>query len=185
MNPLQLAIELGRMLDRLGVEYAVGGSVASSIFGEPRSTLDIDVALRGSDDSLRRMLDLASADFYVPLEAARHAISAKDSFNVLHNESGIKVDLFVLGDGTIDERQIDRRVRVSLAGGDLWVTSPEDIVLRKLWWFQLTDETSERQWRDVVSLLRATSVDRDDLLAVADDSGLGPLVRRAIQEATE
>ena len=183
MNPVGLAIEVGRMLDDLGIQYAVGGSVASSLFGEPRSTLDIDLALRGTDDELFRLIDRADADFYVPIEAARQAVTAKDSFNLLHNESGIKIDIFVLGDDLIDVRQIERRVRISLEGGDLWVTSPEDIILRKLSWYRLTEETSQRQWRDVIALLRATKVDTADVLDVAVKVGLGDLAEKAVAEA--
>lgn len=184
MTPLELAVRFGRLLDELGLEYAVGGSVASSMFGEPRSTLDIDIALRGTETALAELVRRAAVDFYVPVNAAEYAIANQDSFNLHHTESGMKVDIFILGDGPLDRRQIDRRTKVSLNAGDLWVTSPEEIILRKLWWFQLTGSSSERQWRDVVGLLRVTDVDLAEVMSVADEINLGELVARAIDEAS-
>lgn len=184
MNPLQLAVDLGNMLDEIGVEYAVGGSVASSFFGEPRSTLDIDIALRGTEEELAKVVEHVAVDFYVPTAAAKHAIETQDSFNLLHHESGMKVDIFVLGDGLLDRRQIDRRIRVSLPMGELWLTSPEESVLRKLWWFRLTGETSERQWRDVIGVLRLSDIDKAELSLVAAELGVEELVDRAIAEAS-
>lgn len=184
MNPLQLAVDLGSVLDELGIEYAVGGSVASSFFGEPRSTLDIDIALRGTQEELAKMVERVAVDFYVPTQAAKHAIATQDAFNLLHHESGMKVDIFVLGDGLLDRRQVERRILVSLPTGDLWLTSPEESVLRKLWWFRLTGESSERQWRDVVGVLRLADIDKAELSSVAAELDLGELVERAMAEAS-
>ena len=184
MNILGVAAELGATLDQLGIDYAVGGSVASSFFGEPRSTLDVDIAVRGATSSLRQLLDEVAAEFYVPVSAAEAAIESFDSFNLLHHLSGLKVDIFVLGDEEMDRRQIERRIRVETSSGGLWVTSPEDIVLRKLWWYSLTDESSGRQWRDVIALFRSTQVDTVEVLRGADDVGLEKLARRAIDEAS-
>lgn len=183
MTPLELAVQFGQVLDDAGIEYAVGGSVASSMFGEPRSTLDIDFALRGSAEAFDEALLRAAADFYIPTAAASRAILSNDSFNLLHNASGIKIDVFVLGEAFLDRRQIERRVKISLEAGDLWVTSPLDIVLRKLWWFQLSEERSERQWRDVIGLLRVTEVDDERLQSDAIEADLGELAQRAIAEA--
>lgn len=103
MNILGVAAELGATLDQLGIDYAVGGSVASSFFGEPRSTLDIDIAVRGATSSLRQLLDEVAAEFYVPVSAAEAAIESFDSFNLLHHLSGLKVDIVVLGDEEMDQ----------------------------------------------------------------------------------
>lgn len=183
MNPLILAVALGGQLDELGIKYAVGGSVASSFYGEPRSTLDIDVAVQGDTKTLRQLLDDVAADFYVPLSSAETAIETRDSFNLLHHETGMKVDVFVLGDDVLDLRQIERRVRIAVAEGELWVTAPEDIVLRKLWWYSKTNRSSTRQWADVVKLLETYPIDRADLLAVADEVGLRELANQAFVEA--
>ncbi|NNC79169.1 MAG: hypothetical protein HKN94_03355 [Acidimicrobiales bacterium] len=185
MNPIELAVDLGARLDALGIDYAVGGSVASSFYGEPRSTLDVDIAVRGDESSLQRLVDDAQAEFYVPKDLAERAITTRDSFNLLHNESGVKVDVFVLGEALLDRRQVDRRIRMELDAGHLWVTSPEDIVLRKLWWYSLTDGTSERQWRDVIALMANASIDVEDVRTTAAKVGLRELVERALAEARD
>lgn len=175
------------MLDELGIEWVLGGSLASSIFGEPRSTVDVDVAIRIDSASADGLVQRAKIDFYVPEESARDAVRAHGAFNLLDTEHGLKVDLFVLGDGLLDRNQMERRVRVGVAGTDdqIWVTAPEDQVLRKLDWYRLTDMKSDRQWRDVVGLLavQGDAIDLEYLGTTAHQTGLEDLLARAMDEA--
>ena len=155
-GPLQLVSQVAGILDDLGIPYALGGSLASSLIGEPRSTVDVDIAVRVAERSEAELLERANAEFYVPMDSARAAIRAHSSFNLVDTAHGLKVDLFVLGDGLLDRAQIDRRVPVSIPGlaDRIWVTSPEDQILRKLDWYRSMNLESERQWRDVVGILR-------------------------------
>jgi hypothetical protein len=155
-GPLQLVSQVAGILDDLGIPYALGGSLASSIIGEPRSTVDVDIAIRVAEASEAALLERANAEFHVPMDSARAAIRAHSSFNLVDTAHGLKVDLFVLGDGLLDRMQIERRQNVSIPGfGDrIWVTSAEDQILRKLDWYRNTSLGSERQWRDVVGILR-------------------------------
>jgi hypothetical protein len=139
-GPLDLVVEIASVLDDFGIPYALGGSLASSLVGEPRSTVDADIAVRLGDDRSAELFDRLTAKFYVPLDAAREAIASRSSFNLVDTAHGLKVDVFVLSDDLLDRMQIDRRVRVTIPGlpSDLWVTSPEDQVLRKLQWFRGT-----------------------------------------------
>lgn len=155
-GPLDLLRTVVEILDDLGVPYALGGSIASSFIGEPRSTVDVDVAIRLEAELVDDLLRRAGASFYLPEEAARRAIEAHESFNLLDTETAMKVDLFVVGDSLLDRMQIERRIPVQVPGFStaLWVTSPEDQVLRKLAWFRSGGSVSDRQWRDVVGILR-------------------------------
>jgi hypothetical protein len=186
-DPLGLLLRAVALLDDLGIPYALGGSLASTFFGEPRSTTDVDLAVVVDVETGERLLARADAEFYVPTESARQAIREHDSFNLLSIEGGMKVDLFVLGDGLLDRRQIERRINIAVpgAGDGLWVTSPEDQVLRKLDWFRQTGSTSDRQWRDVLGILRVCgeSLDLDDLRATAVELGLTDLLARALDDA--
>jgi hypothetical protein len=155
-GPLDLVSQVATILDGLGIRYALGGSMASSLVGEPRSTVDVDIAIKLEHEAGAALLDRVSAEFYVPIDSARVAIEAHSSFNLIDTAHGLKVDLFVLGEGLLDRMQIERRMNITIPGfaDGLWVTSPEDQVLRKLDWYRSSGHESERQWRDVVGILR-------------------------------
>lgn len=183
MTPLDLVVRIGSVLDALGVEWVLGGSLASSIVGEPRSTLDIDlaVALQGSD--VAPLMAAVRDDYYVSEEMVLEAVEHGSSFNLLHYETAIKIDVFVLTDDPLDQRQLSGRQAVEVdAGHRVWIGSPIDQVLRKLRWFRSGGEVSDRQWRDVLAILtvQAHRIDRDELRAAAEQLGLGDLVTRAI-----
>lgn len=176
------------MLDDLEVPYVLGGSLASSAFGEPRSTNDVDIATRMTPAQLNALIEQLLEDgYYVPTEHARTALAQRTSFNVVH-PGGLKVDLFVHGDGLLDRLQMERRVRIPIdpvSGTVLWVTSPSDQVLRKLDWYRLGREASDRQWRDIIGLLRAQrhQVDYAKLADAAGQLDLTDLLRRALAAA--
>lgn len=183
-NPLDVVVRVAAILDELGVGYVLGGSLAGSFYGEPRATADIDIAVRLTGESADRFLARAAGEFYVPTDAARRAIEAHDSFNLIDSVSPFKIDLFVLGESLLDRRQFERRVHLDVPGAPagLWVTSPEDVILRKLDWFREGGEVSDQQWRDILGIIRVRG-DRLDLAyleSTAVDLGLDTLLRRAL-----
>ncbi|MFZ4515948.1 MAG: hypothetical protein ACOYN3_06520 [Acidimicrobiia bacterium] len=175
------------MLDGLEIPYVIGGSVASSMFGEPRSTLNIDVALDVAAGQREALLEALTIAFSVPIQAARRALDMHESFNVLDETTGFKIDLFILGDGLLDRLQIERRVAVALPGSEepVWVTSPADQILHKITWWRVGGRASDRQWRDICGLLSVShrEVDVDDLRAIATDLGIIDDLERAILES--
>lgn len=186
-GPLDLIATVAAALDELGIPHVLGGSMASSLIGEPRSTLDIDIAVSIEPNVVEEVLTRMAIDFYVPTESARRAIAEHSSFNLLDRNGALKVDLFVLGDGILDRQQLARRQWVVPEGRDegLWVTSPEDQILRKLDWFRAGDRVSDHQWRDILGILRvqAGHLDLDYLVATATTVGLDSDLATAMRAA--
>ena len=135
-----------RALDALGIIHTIGGSIASSIAGEPRSTIDIDIVAALGESDVPALLSLLSADFYVSEEALLRAARERSSTNLIHQATQLKIDIFVAGGTPLDEQQLRRRLAVEIAPGrTLHVHPPEDILLQKLRWYRKGGETSERQ----------------------------------------
>lgn len=139
--------------ERRGIEYYIGGSVASSYYGEPRSTLDIDLGADLHESQVSELAAVWNRDFYVSEPAMREAIQRGKCFNLIHLSSTYKVDVFVRGSDRFSVSVFSRRRSHSITvGGEtvtVWFASPEDVILQKLVWFRKGGDSSERQWRDI------------------------------------
>lgn len=179
---------LGTIFDSVGAAWVVGGSVAGSLLGEPRTTNDVDIAVSMTVDSIPIFVDAVTERYYAPLEMITDAARENGAANLICLTTGFKIDLFFLGSEQLDQWQIARRMAVEIPGtGRIWVTSAPDVILRKLWWFRLGNETSERQWNDVVSVIRVqrSALDTQQLVADAAMVDLEDLATRALRSANE
>ena len=188
-DPLVALLDGVAILDELRLPYAIGGSVASSVFGEPRASADADIIVELSEAQLAPLVNRLEGAYHVSEDAALDAVRRHSSFNIIHLDSMYKVDLFVAGPSEMDREQLRRRVRISLTTKPdtaAFVTAAENLVLRKLDWYRQSGETSDRQWRDVLGILKvqADSLDKDSLLRNADNAGLRELLDRAIEQST-
>ena len=187
-DPLRVAVAVAGILDRLGVAYVTAGSFASSLHGEPRSTDDIDVVADLRLPHAGPLVNALGGDWYVSEEAARDAIARGGSFNAVHLASGVKDDFFVVGTDPFDAHRVASGRPVHLGAEPaavVRVDTAEHIVVRKLEWFRRGGETSERQWRDVVGVLRAQGarLDPSELGTWAERLGVADLLTRALDEA--
>ena len=133
----------------------IGGSIASSFAGEPRSTIVIDIVAAIEDRHVPSLLEALSPAFYVDDEALRRAVRLRSSANHIHLETMLKVDLSVAGGMPLDSQQLARRQAVIVRPGVmLYVHPPEDILLQKLRWYRLGGDLSDRQWRDALGIVR-------------------------------
>ena len=187
-QPLRVALTFAGVLERLGVGHVATGSLASSVHGEPRSTDDIDFVADLRRTHVGPLLRALAADWYVSAEAVGDAVAHGTSFNAIHLATAVKVDVFVVGDDRFDAERVasGRRVRIlQEQAADLTVDTAEHIVLRKLEWFRRGGETSDRQWRDVLGVLRAQGdrLDAGTLTRWAGQLGISDLLERAQRDA--
>lgn len=183
VDPIAVASIVVGALDALGVVSTIGGSIASSIAGEPRSTIDIDIVAALRDEHVEPLAASLEPAFYVDRQGLRRAIRERRTANLIHQESQIKVDLFVAGGTPIDFAQLERRRAVEVSGRTIFVHPPEDILLQKLRWFRLGGESSDRQWRDIVAIVQVqgTALDRAYLVATAPLLQVEDLLERALE----
>ena len=180
--------ELADVLERLGLRFAVGGSLARGAWSEPRSTHDVDVLIALPAGRIPDLHIALQDRFYVDEGSMRAAEGNHSAFNIIHLGLFQKIDLFVAGPGALDTAQLEQPVRRKLSPDSdrLYpVTAPEIVVLRKLDWYRKTGETSDRQWRDVQAVLRVQGerLDFPRMRSLAEATELETLLDRAVSEA--
>jgi len=134
-------------LERLDIPYAVGGSLASSLHGVMRSTLDVDIVADMRLEHISPLVEALSKEFYADDEMLRDAIERQSSFNLIHYETAFKVDIFIQKSRPFDQMQLERRQTSVIAidpEQSVYVTSPEDTILAKLEWYRMGGEVSDR-----------------------------------------
>lgn len=185
-EPLAVVAEVAGAFDKLGVRYLVGGSLASSVYGVPRATQDVDLVADLPSGLVDEFCLLLQPTFYVDSDMIREAIQRKASFNLVHLGTMFKADVFIMkGDSwSREEMSRVREEEIESLGRSIRFASPEDVLLHKLIWYKLGNEISDRQWGDVLGVIRiqGDSLDQDYLNRWADILDIAILLRRA-QEA--
>ena len=185
---LKVALSVAEKLGALEVRWFLGGSLASSMHGVPRATLDADIVADLRPRHVRPFLDSLGADWYVDEHAVREAIAGRSSFNLIHMDSAMKVDVFVPKLRRFEGGQFSRAHPTAVsdeASLMVPVCSAEDIISVKLEWFRLGLEVSERQWTDIIGVLRAKAghLDLDLLRQNAVELRVSDLLEKAMNEA--
>jgi len=144
--------KLIRLIEAAGIPYAVCGSLSSSLYGQPRATNDADIIIAPTKEQLDKLLKSLETGYYISNEAAFDAMKIHSMFNVIDNELGWKADLIFRKDTPHQLSEFNRRIRANLMGIDLWILSPEDVILSKLDWSK--ESGSEMQSRDVFGIMK-------------------------------
>lgn len=187
---LQATLLVTNLLDELGIPYVIGGSMASIIHGMLRTTMDVDIVANIQPEQVSSFVSGLQDAFYADEQMIRQAIQRQSSFNLIHLSTMFKVDIFIPKSRPFDQQQLGRRVAEQIdpdSNEQIWVLSAEDIVLAKLDWFRLGGEVSERQWRDILGVLKTQqdALDIDYLKQWAQALGVVDLMERALEELTD
>ncbi len=188
-EPTAVTLLVTGILESLGVRYAIGGSLASSLHGVFRASVDADLV---ADLRLEHVEPFARAlgdAFYHDGTAMRRAIDLRRSFNLIHLATMFKLDIFIPKGRAFDEAQLRRRTAHVIATDperSAFVASAEDSVLAKLDWYRAGGEVSEQQWRDVLGILQVQRgrLDDDYLRSMAASLSVSDLLERALSEAS-
>ena len=142
-----------KRLDKLGIEYMLVGSMALVHYAIPRATADIDVVVSIPPDKIDDFISEFETDYYIPVRRAREAVRRHGMFNILNQQSILKIDCVMLKESEFEKNAFSRRKKVDYSGEfNVWIISKEDLILSKLNWAKNT--TSERQMLDVASIIR-------------------------------
>ena len=142
--------KLIKVLGDCSIPYMISGSFCSSYHGQPRATQDLDIVIAPTEKQLLRFVESLGEDCYVSREAVRAAFADNAMFNIIDNASGWKADFILRKARAFSRQEFERKGVAEIGGIDVWVTSPEDIILSKLEWSK--DSRSERQFHDAVGV---------------------------------
>ncbi|MBN2409868.1 MAG: hypothetical protein JXE07_09035 [Candidatus Aminicenantes bacterium] len=192
MSPASLRTALSsviEVLENMKIPYYLGGSMASSAMGLPRTTLDVDIIADVQAFQAGRLADALQGSFYIDQDQIAAAIRRRSSFNIIHSETSLKVDIFIPKEREYDRTAMDRRRRESLSGEEdtisCYLASPEDIILSKLEWYKSGGLVSGRQWQDVQGVMKVQGreLDQTYLRKWALKLSISELLEKALIEA--
>ncbi|HID96181.1 MAG TPA: hypothetical protein EYP53_09045 [Candidatus Latescibacteria bacterium] len=177
-----------KAFEKLGATYYIGGSVASSAFGVARATLDVDVVADLKLPHVKPLVEALKPEYYIDEDMILDAIHRRSSFNLIHLETMIKVDVFIIQDDSYHWEAFKRKRKETLDEErdnlKFYLASPEDIILNKLDWFRKGGGLSDQHWRDVLGVMKVQAglLDIRYLQNWASELGLSDLLNRAFRD---
>ena len=187
-EPIEVTLKVTGVFEALGVSYLIGGSLASILYGMVRTTQDSDIVAEMKIEHLKPFVAALQDEFYIDDEMITESIQGNSSFNIIHRESIFKVDVFVPREHPFLQSQLSRANRQTFIFEteiSANFASPEDTILSKLEWYRMGGEVSERQWRDVIGVLktREGELELPYLHKWAKELGVSDLLERVLSEA--
>lgn len=186
-EPLEITQIVADILETLQIPYFIGGSLASSLYGFPRATQDVDIIADIKTQQVQSFLEALQNKFYASHEMITEAIQNCSSFNIIHLATMFKVDVFVMKNDQGSQEEMVRKEKYQISehpAKTLYIASAEDIILHKLRWLKLGGGVSERQWNDAIGVLQVqkTNLSYDYLRRRAVEMGVAELLKNAFSE---
>jgi hypothetical protein len=187
-EPIEVTLKVTGVLEKLGVPHLIGGSLASTLHGMIRTTQDSDIITEMRAEHIRPFTLALQDEFFMDEEMIADSILHNTSFNIIHKETMFKVDVFIPRPRPYLQSQLARARKQSFSletEVSARFSSPEDTVLSKLEWYRMGGEASERQWRDILGVLktRAGELDLDYLRKWANELNVTDLLERVLKES--
>jgi hypothetical protein len=187
-EPLEVTLKVTRVFENLSVPYLIGGSLASILYGMIRATQDADIVAEMRHEHIQPFVLALQGEFFIDEEMIVDSIQHNSSFNIIHRETMFKVDVFIPRPRPFLHSQLARAQEQSFSFEtevSARFASPEDTILAKLEWYRLGGEVSERQWRDILGVLktRAGDLDLAYLEQWASELKVTDLLDRALKES--
>jgi hypothetical protein len=169
LNELDVLRLVSQRLAAAKFQFMLTGSFALAYYATPRMTRDLDLVVELRSEDVERLTRAFLVDFFLDPADVRAAIAAERMFNLMHLQSGIKIDFIVRKQSEYRQLEFSRRVAIQLSGVDTFIVSREDLILSKLVWS--AESKSEMQRRDIISLLHP-ALDRAYLMHWAESLGV-------------
>jgi|WetSurMetagenome_2_1015567.scaffolds.fasta_scaffold135792_2 hypothetical protein len=180
-DELELLKIIATRLKSARIEYMMTGSMAMALYSTPRMTRDIDIIIQLGMADVRKIIELFRNDFYIDEQSVRQAVIDRGIFNIIHNDSVIKVDFIVLKNEEYRIEEFSRRLVVDVDGVSICAVTPEDLVLSKLVWAKSSE--SDLQIRDVRQLLKASAnINKDYIEKWSKMLGVYELLKKVASE---
>ena len=179
MNEIDVVRDISRKFEQAGIAYMLTGSMAMNYYAQPRMTRDVDVVVALQPKDVEAVIRIFSPEYFVSAENLRESITHQSIFNLIHQESVIKVDCIVRKPTEYRVKEFERRKKITILDFTTCIVSKEDLIISKLFWAK--DSHSEMQLRDVKNLL-ATGYDAAYLERWTRELGLDTLLRECLNE---
>jgi hypothetical protein len=174
---LKVLLLVGNRLERAGIPYMLSGSTAMNFYARPRMTRDIDIVVELVTTDVERMVGLFQEDFSIDEQEIREALARQSLFNLVHYDTVVKVDCVVRKRAAYRLEEFNRKRPIEVEGQRIWIVSPEDLILSKLYWAR--DSLSELQLGDVRNILDAVpTLDWEYMEHWARELGIQPLLEK-------
>jgi hypothetical protein len=178
MNEIDIVRDVSHRFQQAGIPYMLTGSMAMNYYAQPRMSRDIDVVIAIGPEDVGRITALFRPDYYLSEESIRESLIHESIFNLIHQESVIKVDCIIRKTNEYRQVEFERRQKICLLDFTTFIVSKEDLIISKLYWAK--DSHSEVQLGDVRNLL-ATGYDAAYLQHWTRELGLDNLLQECLE----